>query len=64
MELPKKIVSRDGKHVGTPIGTTRMCRLEGCTGLRIGVRWDDGKLTYPCSKGLRWSPKGTRATII
>ena len=60
----KKVVSRDGKRTGIPTGSTRVCQLAGCTGRRIGVRWNDGKLTYPCSKGMRWSPQGTRATII
>ena len=48
----KKILSRDGKSTGIPTGATRHCRLEGCNGLRIYVRWKDGKTTYPCSKGL------------
>ena len=64
MDLPKKVISRGGNHTGVCTGTTRPCRLEGCTGMRITVRWGDGKITYPCSKGMRFSPKGTRATLI
>jgi hypothetical protein len=30
----------------------RRCQMEGCNGLRISVRWADGKHTFPCSKGL------------
>ena len=30
---------------------SRHCRMEGCTGHRMYVRWEDGKHTYPCSKG-------------
>lgn len=28
------------------------CMLESCTGVRCWVRWPDGKVTKPCSKGL------------
>ena len=27
------------------------CRLEGCNGTRLHVKWPDGKRTYPCAKG-------------
>lgn len=37
--------------VGTVVGLRR-CTMEGCRGTRVGVRWPDGKLTWPCSKGL------------
>lgn len=30
---------------------SRPCSLEGCTGVRMYVKWPDGKHTYPCSKG-------------
>lgn len=29
------------------------CRMEGCTGVRIHVKWPDGRRTYPCSKGCK-----------
>ena len=52
------IYSRDGKMKGVATGGQRRCQLHGCTGMRIAVRWPDGKLTYPCSKGIakrkRW----------
>jgi len=38
-------------------GSTRYCALEGCNGDRIYVRWPDGKLTMPCSKGLIEGPE-------
>ncbi len=44
---------RGGVLTGRLTGTTRRCRLEGCTGTRLGVRWDDNSLTWPCSKGVR-----------
>jgi hypothetical protein len=37
---------------GLTTGAVRECQLSGCRGVRVGVRWPDGKLTYPCSKGL------------
>lgn len=47
---PKFVLSRDGKMKGEVTGTRR-CRLEGCTGAALSVKWPDGKRTYPCSKG-------------
>ena len=58
------IVSRDGKIEGTFTGTTRPCTLEGCRGLRHTVRWDDGKISYPCGKGLDYDPTMKRWFIM
>ena len=44
--------NRNGDEVGKATGTYRRCSMHGCTGLRIGVRWPDGRLTWPCSKGV------------
>jgi hypothetical protein len=52
MNLPTKVVSRDSTESGVPTGGTRLCQLESCGGLRIGVRWSNGKLTWPCTKGM------------
>jgi hypothetical protein len=49
---PEFVVSRDGNDKGRLTGGSRNCRLEGCTGRRLEVRWPDGKLTWPCSKGM------------
>ena len=47
------VVSSDECHVGKIVGDGRACRqVEGCRGLQVPVRWDDGKLTWPCTKGL------------
>jgi hypothetical protein len=48
--IPKFVLSRDGKLKGEVTGT-RPCRLEGCTGEALCVKWPDGKRTYPCGKG-------------
>jgi len=47
-----RIISGDGKHVGKATGGGYACRLEGCRGWRIRVRWRDGSVTFPCSKGM------------
>lgn len=47
-----KIVSKNGKQTGRPT-SMRVCNLEGCGGLRIGTRWKDGKLTWPCTRGMK-----------
>jgi hypothetical protein len=52
MIIPKFVISKNGKEKGTTTGGSRMCQLSGCGGLCIGVRWSDGKLTWPCSKGM------------
>ena len=38
---------------GLATGGTRMCGMEGCRGIRVGVRWPDGKITYPCTHGMK-----------
>lgn len=40
------------KYTGVTTGKTRRCQLEGCTGARLGVRWKDKHITWPCSKGM------------
>ena len=51
--------SRDGAEAGKATGGSRQCAMEGCRGLRIGVRWPDGKLTWPCTKGTMERPDGS-----
>lgn len=49
-----EIESRSGEEVGLTNGNWRACHMEGCKGVRLSVRWPDGRYTYPCSKGLIW----------
>jgi len=49
-----KVYSRDGTDIGLTTGSHHSCRLEGCSGLRISVKWSDGTHTYPCSKGMSY----------
>ena len=37
---------------GRVTGGARRCQLEGCLGRRIGVRWPDGRITWPCTRGM------------
>ncbi|GEM_PF-1827673 len=62
--LPMKVTSRTGGIVGKTIGKTRRCRTVGCTGVRIGVRWPNGGITWPCSKGMTFSNKGEAAKLV
>jgi hypothetical protein len=41
-----------GGALGTTTGGKRPCSLEGCTGVQVAVRWEDGKLTYCCTDGM------------
>ena len=47
------IWSRDGKTKGLLTGGTRECSMEGCRGELLGVRWEDDKLSWPCSAGMK-----------
>jgi hypothetical protein len=48
----EKVISRDGKLEGTTSGSYHRCTLSGCNGVRISVKWSDGKHTFPCSRGM------------
>lgn len=47
------VYSRDKKLKGKTTGAAYRCRMEGCMGIRIVVKWQDGHKTHPCSKGMR-----------
>ena len=44
--------SRDREQRGVATGNTHECAMYGCSGLRVSVRWPDGRITFPCSKGM------------
>jgi len=48
----QRVQSRRGRLIGVTTGATRPCQLEGCKGVRVTVKWPDGKHTHPCSEGL------------
>lgn len=47
----QRVIARDGTP-GTPTGSVHRCSMAGCNGLRIAVRWPDGRCTFPCTRGL------------
>jgi hypothetical protein len=47
-----KVYDREGKDIGLPTGAEYPCSMEGCRGRRIVIKWPDGKITRPCSKGM------------
>jgi hypothetical protein len=49
------VLSSDGTIKGKLTGGSRHCGMEGCTGKALAVRWEDGKLTYPCTKGMDYT---------
>lgn len=55
--MGQRLWNRDGTIVGTITGTS-LCRLEGCGGTRLHVRWPDHRRTYPCTKGCRGRADG------
>jgi len=51
-DLPKFVVDEETGDKGEALKGVYRCRLDGCRGVRIPVRWSDGKHTFPCSKGM------------
>jgi hypothetical protein len=47
--------TRKGRVVGE-----RPCQLEACGGTRLAVRWPNGHLTWPCTKGMTHNGKAWR----
>jgi hypothetical protein len=43
---------KPSKRVGFTTGGVRRCQLDGCPGIRVGVRWPDGRMTWPCTEGM------------
>lgn len=52
-----KVHAKDGA-VGYTTGGQRNCQLAGCPGKRLAVRWSDEKVTYPCTKGMKYEADG------
>lgn len=51
------VLNYEGTEKGICTGGTYRCQMEGCLGLRVVVRWPDGKITRPCTKGMRYDKK-------
>lgn len=51
---PTVMLSRDGSKSSKIRNLhSYRCRMEGCLGWRICVKWPDGHYTYPCSDGCK-----------
>lgn len=49
------MLSGDRSTIGVVLNSeSRRCDMEGCTGMRQYVVWEDGKRTFPCSKGCEY----------
>lgn len=55
---PQDPVTTRGGETGRATGSTHRCRMHGCNGRRITVRWPDRKITHPCTKGMERAPDG------
>jgi len=64
LKIGEVVISRDGICKGKTTGGNRHCTMEGCRGFRLGVRWQDGKLTWPCTHGMNWDSRENVWKII
>jgi len=55
-----KVYTRDGKTCGYATGATYPCQMDGCRGVRVVVKWSNGKNTRPCSQGMKPYKNGLR----
>ena len=46
------VFSASGTEQGIAKSSGYRCQMEGCTGKRLAVKWPDGKMTRPCTKGM------------
>lgn len=59
----KHVISADGKETGDVTGGRRRCQMSGCGGVCLGVKWPDGRMSWPCTKGLVATTDKTIASI-
>ena len=57
------VISRGGAMIGQVVGE-RACTLESCGGLCLGVRWPNGRLTWPCTKGMDYNEAAQSWQIV
>lgn len=50
---PPTVWSKGRETAGKATGGERVCQMSGCTGTGIVVRWPSGKITIPCTKGMK-----------
>lgn len=52
------VYSKSGANIGVITGGQRPCLLADCGGTRVGVRWEDGRVSFPCAKGMKFRLDG------
>lgn len=55
------VLDRGGHTIGVMTGGNRQC-IAGCKGVKFGVRWPDGKLTWVCTTDVIETTDGVRLT--
>lgn len=55
-----KIWDREQKELGIILNSSYVCRARECDGVRLRVRWQDGKITYPCTRAMSTNDKGEK----
>ena len=58
VEKGTRVYRRDGSVVGKATGGRSRCRLAGCMGTRLHVKWPDGALTKPCTRDMHQREDG------
>jgi len=46
------VYNKDGTLKGVAKASGYRCQMDGCSGRRLAVKWPDGKVTRPCTKGM------------
>jgi hypothetical protein len=54
MQKGSVVWNREKTEKGFATGSTRECSMSCCRGTKHGVKWSDGKTTYPCGKGMKF----------
>lgn len=53
------VYNGDASQKGVAKAAGYSCQMEGCTGKRLAVKWPDGSVTRPCTKGMFTRPDGS-----
>lgn len=62
-DLPNYLLCREGKRTGEVRGTRR-CQMEGCTGVRLIVRWPEGHRTHVCTKATKPTARSSTWQLV
>ena len=58
MTTNQVVWDRNMTEKGLTTGASPPCRQVECIGQRLYVKWPDGSITAPCTKGMYRSEKG------